>query len=365
MGVAREQARLEVNQALQLPHSGAAAGDVRLTMFEQLTSQEVALGGSQRELTCELPCRPQGGVESSVKLRIRRVSPGPAAKEAECRATLKEHLELEDIHDLLQSLIQDTLATHPVDPYRHVLNRLRSLRATRAAQHGGVPVTEAARNRPVPPLVAKPPDAPPALGHRPFRRSRGPGAAADVLRDATLGPRPDEARALPGDEGAMRERRSDARMAARASIDLLLCTSVGRPSPPLPGDQAEPVGESPPSVVTPQQEDISRQHRMEARIGARHSVAMLLSRSASLAEAPGAARSDSEVREQGQQAASPALGSGPRAEASTVLRTVYKQASVTTSPEYRRSMARWALQSLFRSASQSMEQQQQHAGSLC
>jgi hypothetical protein len=149
MGAAQQQAQVEVNQPLLVPHPGQQHPKVAVSLFQQLASQVLpragpsATGGPEPseevvDAICSIPIRKIDGAASQVKLRVRRggdaasprtASSGPAGNslEDEERARALE---------LIHGLAQDVFKEQPEDPVRYMLEQLRK---TRKGVSGGSP----------------------------------------------------------------------------------------------------------------------------------------------------------------------------------------------------------------------------------
>jgi len=215
-GTVRGQMKLERNRAFRLPHPGSDAQDVSITLFEQIASQVLSVEEGENSKTYEIPCKRDDGIASKVKLQIRRSPPDPTKQGADFCGASKEYLEQHRVQQLVQALIQDVLKAQPANPYRYMLDRLRSSGPSDApAQDTATPSADVLGASGVP--VPVPPASPPPGATPSFRRGRHQAAAKPAAGT-------DDA-AQETSEDSARHRRSDARVAARASIDLLLRSS--------------------------------------------------------------------------------------------------------------------------------------------
>lgn len=136
MGPAQQQAHLEVNRPIMLPHPGPQHAPVEVGLFQQLAS-EVLPDSDGAEAVCSIPIRHLDGSATQVKLRVRRASKSPGVSPASSPASSALHRSVsrkrtgpkEDERDrLLQwihGLVQDVLREQPVDPCRFMLQQLR------------------------------------------------------------------------------------------------------------------------------------------------------------------------------------------------------------------------------------------------
>lgn len=181
---------------------------------------------------CSIPVEKADGSTSQVRLRVR--DPGfSGTSELRTEAELaQEYLTEHRLQARLQELIQDVLRVQPENPYRHMLQSLRSQPPSQgppahAPAAGGAEEAAAAEAAAAAvaqtPLLPRPPSGPSPGGAGP-RKARQVAAA-------------DQARASPGAAGAGRTlgqtlARQEAKEAGRASISLLYTSSavVKRPS---------------------------------------------------------------------------------------------------------------------------------------
>jgi len=219
---------MEVNRAFHLPHQGAATG-VRVTLFEQLTSEVLQLGDGQGEVACEISLPDAGGASpSKLKLLVRQGAAKRAPLGEDAIGDAAEYLERHKLQQRIQGLIQRVLKAQPADPYRFMVDCLRNSDSARDACGGAAtppspmlsellrsvpglavaPAGEAKTEAPAgAPLVPRPPGgAPPASPS--FRKARAQAASGQPQA-------PEEPPAA---------QRGLARQASRGFIDEVLAT---------------------------------------------------------------------------------------------------------------------------------------------
>lgn len=189
-GTVRRQRTLEVNQSFLVPRK---SGGVQVTLFQQLASQLLPDDGKP-EVVCNIPVRKPDGAASQVKLRIQRGEPKGQVEDAV--ALTREYLEQHKLQQCIQNLIQDVLRHQPDDPFRYMLDHLRSsqtggqarppssepqLQKEAPSSHATNSCTDEEVSQvlaapqlqmPVVPLAPRPPDQPKPSGGRPVPGGR-------------------------------------------------------------------------------------------------------------------------------------------------------------------------------------------------
>lgn len=137
-GTVRRQARLEVNQPFKIPHPGSDQRAVEISLFQELAS-ELLPDDVKQEVHQSIPFWKPDGTTSQVKLCIRRgaaLAASKAPKSSAAQDSLGNKTDYLDHHQLqqrIQSLMQDVLREQPGDPYRYMLEQLKTYRAEPAA----------------------------------------------------------------------------------------------------------------------------------------------------------------------------------------------------------------------------------------
>jgi len=141
-GLARRQAKLELEKPFEVACPDHPNATVEVTLFQQLASQVLP---SEPEALCSVPVRRPDGAASQVKLRVRRKGSVTNAAPQEASAAAKDYLEQHQLQQRIQDMIQEVLHAQPRDPYRFMLEQLRKERGLDAAvatQQVPVPVLE-------------------------------------------------------------------------------------------------------------------------------------------------------------------------------------------------------------------------------
>eukprot|EP00928_Gymnodinium_smaydae_P029775 TRINITY_DN2232_c0_g2_i1.p1 TRINITY_DN2232_c0_g2~~TRINITY_DN2232_c0_g2_i1.p1 ORF type:complete len:365 (-),score=94.75 TRINITY_DN2232_c0_g2_i1:196-1290(-) len=164
------QAKLEVNQPFIIPHPGSTSCTVEVSVFQQLATQNLP-DDEKPEALCSIPVRRHDGTASEVSLRVTRgggAVPTKASSQDDIGAT-RTYLEHHQLQSRIQSLIQDVLREQPANPYKYMMESLKSSRSAAekeeepkvpaAAAPPAAPAPEAA-SAPEEPLVPRPPAGP-------------------------------------------------------------------------------------------------------------------------------------------------------------------------------------------------------------
>jgi len=215
MGAVRRQVRMEVNRPFQLPYPGANEKGVQVTIFQQLTSQAMPLLGNaskKEEVAYHIPVEMTSGAASEVKLRVRRLccesggSCAPSGEPAKQKVSsaggdttmddAREYLNTHGLQQRIQDLIQDVLREQPEEPYKFMLQNLRSNKGSTAPrpQRPKEEAIEEVLQKATAPLVPKPPDKPCPTNASP-RKAQNMMAARKVNREEAQPTKEEELRA--------------------------------------------------------------------------------------------------------------------------------------------------------------------------
>jgi len=154
-GSIRRQAKLEAQIPFVMPHPGTDAGQVEVSVLQQLATQMLPTDDVESEVYCAIPVLGKGGKHTQVTLRVQKskaLQQRSARKSADPEAT-REYLQTHNLQQRVQNLIQGLLESKPEDPYRFMVDELRRSRQPRRSKEG-TDADEAA------PKVPRPPDGP-------------------------------------------------------------------------------------------------------------------------------------------------------------------------------------------------------------